>query len=276
MIEKIPPELESNIEQIDHSEHQNLGPERVTAIEGVGLSQKEIDEIERLEHHLKYEASKESKDENKKHNNAGVLYGTNKAHKQPGRLKKWAVAAFAGLLSLGASAKESKNPEDSLKNKMPIEKINPADSVEVRSGLDLKKYEQYGISRIDELKSEDSTKHLFLVSVEKYKNYNDMLRALEKAGLTPASTEEMGKALEKNSEIFKKHVSVISLDEVVNKLGKPSFNTINWDKKANTFHGGSREIDAGIDDDYDNYGIIVEIPVDKKDTNYSSGIAKNK
>ena len=187
------------------------------------------------------------------------------------KLKNWAIGVFGGILSLGA-VKESKaaTPTDSLNKKPLIEAtFTPADSLEAKKMFDTRKYEQFGISRADLLESNDPTKNILLVSIDEYKSYGEVFKILKKAGLTPSSTQTMDKVMSMNEDMFKRSGAVISLDEIVNKLGNPSYNTMTWDKKGNSFHGESREVQvmksnkkqegSNFDSDYDRYRFIVEV-----------------
>lgn len=193
------------------------------------------------------------------------------------------LIGVASVLGFSSKAKAGGTPENSSK-KPETEKILPSDSVESEKPFDPKKYEQFGIYHVERLETTDSTKEVLLVSIPEYKSYGDVFATLKKAGLTPASTETMNKAMAMNEAIFKKAGAVISLDEIVDKLGNPSYNTVTWDKKTNSFHGESREIQvmktdrkeslSNFDSDYDRYSFIVELP--KTTIDYSSGIVKSK
>ncbi|MCC7436395.1 hypothetical protein IT402_00775 [Candidatus Nomurabacteria bacterium] len=205
---------------------------------------------------------------------------------KPGMLRRFTTGLVGLATMLGFAQKANAgntNPEDSLGRKPLTEKINPADSIENSKELDLRKYEKFGISHIEKLESNDKENDIFLVSINEYKSYGDVLNVLKKASLTPVSTEKMDEAVSMNQELFKKAGSVMSLSEVVNKLGNPSYNTITWDKKANAFHGESREIQvmkakkgeafSNFDSDYDRYNFIVKAPKEKT-TSFESGLAK--
>lgn len=212
--------------------------------------------------------------------------------RQPSEKKPWIsrvpfMLGLAGLLGLAPKA-EGQDMAKTVPSKTPdiaMTKGAPGDFIK-NTPIDLKKYEQFGISRADELKTNDTTKHILLISIPEYRNYGDVFTILKKAGLEPSSVETMDEAAIMNEEIFKKAGSVISLKERVNKLGKPSFSTITWDERNNEFNGESREIQvmkggpskkntSNFDSDFDRYRFVVEVPKEVTIADYASGVIKN-
>ncbi len=211
----------------------------------------------------------------------------------PGWWKKAMVTLFgAGAIASSQGAKAAEYGDTTLKKESVAAKF--ATTTETAPVFDHKKYEQFGISYIEKLESNDNTKDVFLIAIPEYKSYGDVFKVLKKSGLSPASTETMDNALVLNEDLFRKAGSVISLKETVDKLGNQSYNTLTWDKKGNAFHGESREAQimkgnekkgkkkgnesydmggSSFDSDYDRYFFIVESP--KTTASYESGIASN-
>lgn len=271
--------LQKNTE-IDHiatktKELEELIP---SSTEGSSLGSKEDANLEGKTIWKKAESTKENLEQKKE---KGLLNFFKKYWK-----KAAMVTAFtSGGMLASQKASATGEPTDSLKTKTLTEKtMTPSDSSKAEKSFDIKKYEQFGISRADLLESNDPTKDILLVSIDEYKSYGEVFNILKKAGLTPSSTQTMDKMRDMNEDMFKRSGAVISLDEMVNKLGNPSYSTMTWDKKANSFHGESREIQvmksskkeegSNFDSDYDRYRFIVEVP--KTTVEYDSGIVKNK
>ncbi|MBP6857949.1 MAG: hypothetical protein KBC11_02020 [Candidatus Pacebacteria bacterium] len=285
-----PPRPDNNNENFE-----DVNNEQIEALNEntVVVDPKEMEKLEDLEAEVKFRTSdtaEKIREAQAKKSNVDMDWDNKTQYRIPptnqrgSGLKKMMLGTAFTLSSLFGFANKGKNVENAGDSTIKNNKIeNFADSTEKSKEVDFKKYEQFGISHIEKLESNDKENDIFLVSVPEYKSYGDVFNVLNKAGLTPVSTEKMDEAVSMNQDLFKKAGSIISLNEVVNKLGNPSYSTVTWDKKANTFHGESREIQvmkakkgeqfSNFDSDYDRYNFIVKAPKEKT-ADYESGLAK--
>lgn len=194
---------------------------------------------------------------------------------------KWKKAlvtlGFAGAVAGAQAADKMPGKNDTLSQ--DTDKVRtmetPKDTVP-KSAIDMKKLESLGIIGIEPVKQSDTTKEVFLIGLEKYKNFKDILDVIKKAGFSPSSVETMDKAINQNKKLFTNAGAVMSLEEIVNKLGNPSYAVTNVDRGGNIILE-SREIGGGnqgdgkseildMDSQYDRYAFIVEREVPQQTT----------
>lgn len=147
MTEKIHQEVEDTSNTT--LENSNEANEQLVGSNKIEISEKAKKELEEEARDIAFRQSETAEDirraQAKKGKEVekfeGVVYQIPKGKSGNG-FKNWSLAAFAGLLSLGASAKESKNPEAELKKDTLLGKtITPSDSLESKTNSP-KPYEQ--------------------------------------------------------------------------------------------------------------------------------------
>ncbi len=203
--------------------------------------------------------------------------------------KKWRNAmvtlGLVGAVAGGAQAAD-KAPKGGDSFSQGTEKMRTMEALKdsaQKSEIDMEKLESLGITGIEPVKQKDTTKEVYLVLIENFKSFNDVLGKIKKAGFEPSDYRTMDNALPDNKKLFENAKSIMALGE----LDGNKVPTLLYDAKKNGWYKNSREIGGSPEvgkgaltefrsDEWDNYVFIVERPAEKSTTADYADFVKGK